>query len=87
MSPGNDGQLADLWAVGGEHFIRINKSKGYYAFCPGCGWKLTGKFSTCPRCGEDLRTEMCPYCKGSIPYGVEHCPRCTVDLSDPVDLK
>jgi len=53
MSPSNQGELADLWAVGGMQIVSAasGSKPWYYSFCPGCGWKLTGKFSTCPRCG------------------------------------
>ena len=82
MMHSGDHGLADLWAVGGQHVSADKKEPKsfYYQFCPGCGWKLTGKFSTCPRCGEDLRTEECLYCRGVIPAGLDQCPRCTADL-------
>jgi len=75
-------ELTNLWAVGGRQIglFYDEITPFYYKFCPGCGWKLTGKFSTCPRCGEDLRTAICTYCRGEIPAGVENCPRCTADF-------
>jgi RNA polymerase subunit RPABC4/transcription elongation factor Spt4 len=82
MSEGHQGGLAGLWAVGGRQVSGENDQArhGYYQFCPGCGWQMTGKFSTCPKCGADLRTKACPYCGGAIPVDSEVCPRCTAPL-------
>jgi len=82
MHSEEQGQLADLWAVGGEQSVlnEFKRYKGFFQYCPGCAWKLTGKFSTCPRCGEDLRMKICPYCRGVIPVCGENCPRCTADF-------
>ncbi len=84
MPKGYHGNLASLWAVGGEQHQSPGRDhdKGYYQFCPVCGWKLTGKFSTCPRCGADMRVKLCPFCGGSIPASTDHCPRCTASLID-----
>jgi predicted amidophosphoribosyltransferase len=77
------GGLANLWAVGGLQTASEDResSGGYYRYCPGCGWRLTGKFSTCPRCKADLSRIVCPYCRGTIPAGNEQCPRCTAPLA------
>jgi predicted amidophosphoribosyltransferase len=82
MSAGQQGDLAGLWAVGGQQVSMGNAQEGggYYQFCPGCGWQLTGKFSTCPKCGADMRLKVCPYCGGAIPVCAEVCPRCTAPL-------
>jgi RNA polymerase subunit RPABC4/transcription elongation factor Spt4 len=79
MGEGLQGDLAGLWALGGSQAIKeVNASdKFFYRFCPECGWRLTGKFSTCPWCGADLSVKVCPYCKGMIPAGASICPRCT----------
>lgn len=83
MPEGYQGGLAGLWAVGGQQVSGENdqERRGYYQFCPGCGWQLTGKFSTCPKCGADLRTGVCSYCGGVIPVDFEVCPRCTAPLA------
>jgi predicted amidophosphoribosyltransferase len=82
MPEGHQCGLAGLWAVGGQQVPEGNdqERQGYYHFCPGCGWQLTGKFSTCPKCGADLRTKACPYCGGTIPVDHEVCPRCNAPL-------
>lgn len=76
------GDLANLWAVGGKQVYskKSNQTNRFYLFCPNCGWKLTGKFFTCPRCGVNLSTVKCPYCGGVIPAKAEECPHCTGPL-------
>ena len=88
MSPRYQGELGNLWAAGGKQadFAGDERKYWYYKFCPGCGWKLTGKFSTCPRCKADLRTKKCPYCSGEIPVDVKFCPRCTAQQADFSEL-
>jgi predicted amidophosphoribosyltransferase len=82
MSKGHQGDLANLWAVGGKQseIIHAERERFFYRFCPQCGWQLTGKFSTCPRCSADLRIKVCPYCRGEIPANKGVCPRCSAPL-------
>jgi len=77
-----NGGLADLWTVGGAQEVGEGRpiSDQYPPFCPQCGWKLTGKFSRCPRCGAELSLIQCPYCGGQIPASTDRCPRCTAPL-------
>ena len=84
MSPSCQGELKNLWAVGGKQAEPAGdeRKNRQYTYCPGCGWKLTGKFSTCPRCEADLRTKECLYCGGVIPADVKFCPRCTAQQAD-----
>ncbi|MFU8826852.1 MAG: double zinc ribbon domain-containing protein [Brevefilum sp.] len=77
MTGSSQGELANLWAVGGA---QVSCEGGGYRYCPECGWQLTGKFSTCPRCRADLRMVSCPYCGGRVPAQAELCPRCTAPL-------
>ncbi|HAF48779.1 MAG TPA: hypothetical protein DCL08_06000 [Anaerolineaceae bacterium] len=82
MQQDHQGNLANLWAVGGKQ-TDIGNAEGnhfYYRYCPQCGWKLTGKFSTCPRCGADLRINVCPYCGGRVPASEDNCLRCSAPL-------
>jgi len=74
--------LANLWAVGGEQVSNPLEEvdSEFYRYCPNCGWRLTSKFSTCPRCGADLSLQRCPYCGGVIHARVDQCPRCTALL-------
>ncbi len=83
MTRDYQGDLAGLWAVGGKQVIadEADISQWDYIYCPECGWKLTARFSTCPRCGANLRTKPCPYCQGQIPVTAKACPRCTAPLS------
>jgi len=82
MSEGHQGDLANLWAVGGNQadLIKAEGHRFYYKFCFQCGWQMTGKFSSCPRCVADLRIRDCPYCGGEIPANVDICPRCSAPL-------
>ena len=82
MQQGHQGNLANLWAVGGKQagFVNAGRNRIYYQFCHQCGWKLTGKFSTCPRCGADLGFKPCPYCGEEIPGIAKRCPRCSACL-------
>jgi predicted amidophosphoribosyltransferase len=82
MMEAHQGNLANLWAVGGNQAdpIKAEGHRLYYKFCPKCGWQLTGKFSTCPRCNADLRIKVCPYCRGEIPANKGVCPRCSAPL-------
>ena len=82
MSGVKGGNLADLWAVGGQQNAPEGMKGWHYRYCPECGWQLTGKFSRCPRCGANLRLFVCPYCGGEVPARLEHCPRCSAPLSD-----
>ena len=82
MGEDHQGNLANLWAMGGVQ-DNDKHSGGHsfcYDFCPDCGWQLTGKFSTCPRCGADLGFTTCPYCGGEIHRKSKHCPHCTAPL-------
>lgn len=83
MSEGHQGDLANLWAVGGKQsdLLLSESSHFYYRYCPQCGWKLTGKFSTCPRCGADLKLKICDYCGGKVPANEDNCPRCSAPLA------
>lgn len=82
MCEDSQGSLANLWAVGGEQYKdnAVAGFRSFYKFCPKCGWQLTGKFSTCPRCGADLNTMDCPFCGGDIPTNAKNCPRCCAPL-------
>ena len=83
------GDLANLWAVGGKQ-VPSTDGEGeqgdpryrpdWEVCCTECGWQLTGKFSTCPKCGADLRLKPCPYCRGTVPARADECPRCTAPL-------
>ena len=78
MSQDYQGDLAGLWAVGGKQVAPGGAEGGQrvYRYCPDCGWQMTGRFTTCPRCGADLKTKVCPYCGGVIPVSANECPRC-----------
>lgn len=79
MTRSSQGSLANLWAVGGGQTPPNSgdSDSGYYRYCPACGWQLTGKFSTCPRCSGDLRLRCCTYCGEMVPFGEDPCPRCS----------
>lgn len=88
MSDVKGGNLANLWAVGGKQQLQARANGWHYQFCPECGWRLTGKFSRCPRCVADLRISVCPYCGGEVPSRLDQCPRCSAPrkhLSEPID--
>jgi predicted amidophosphoribosyltransferase len=87
MSEVKGGNLADLWAVGGQQNPPDANNQWRFRFCPECGWQLTGKFSHCPRCGADLRLSVCPYCGGDIPSRLEQCPRCSAPFNGPLESK
>jgi len=72
------GNLANLWAVGGKQ--RSKNNIGLWDKCPTCGWFITGKFSSCPRCNADLRLYECLYCGEDIFASHMHCPHCTAPL-------
>jgi len=82
MMEAHQGNLANLWAVGGKQseIIHVERERFFYRFCPQCGWQLTGKFSTCPRCGADMSLKRCSYCEGEVPANEENCPRCSAPL-------
>lgn len=82
MSGTFSGDLANLWAVGGkQETILSGASSGQFnQVCHGCDWQLTGKFSTCPKCGADLRLVTCTYCgEAALQKDVE-CAHCTAPL-------
>ncbi|MFN2302722.1 MAG: double zinc ribbon domain-containing protein [Anaerolineales bacterium] len=85
MPKSRQGNLANLWAVGGQQSMREGENRWHYKFCPECGWRLTGKFSRCPRCEADLRLSACPYCGGDVPKRLKRCPRCTAPLKGTLE--
>jgi hypothetical protein len=82
MMEETNSNLADLWAVAGArpNAEPVGGQDVWPDDCPGCGWKLTGKFSRCPRCGERIVLTRCAYCQGPVPLDVAACPHCTAPV-------
>ncbi len=53
--------------------------------CPFCGFRVSSKDVSCPRCGNKFSEGTlfeCPFCGDTVPPGAVECPSCHVNFSE-----